>query len=167
MEKKSSYSYKELINCGKGELFGPGNAKLPLPPMLMFDRITEVKEDNGAFKKGSITAELDIKDNLWFFDCHFKEDPVMPGCLGLDAMWQLVGFYLGWLGNPGKGRALGVNSVKFTGEVLKKNKKAVYEIDIKRILKKEGATVGLADGKLLADDKLIYEAENLKVGLFK
>ena len=111
MEKKSSYSYKELINCGNGELFGPGNAKLPLPPMLMFDRITEVKEDNGAFKKGSITAELNIRDDLWFFDCHFKEDPVMPGCLGLDAMWQLVGFYLGWLGNPGKGRALGLSLI--------------------------------------------------------
>ena len=167
MEKKSSYSYQELINCGNGELFGPGNAKLPLPPMLMFDRITEVKEDNGAYKKGSITAELDIKDDLWFFNCHFKEDPVMPGCLGLDAMWQLVGFYLGWIGEPGKGRALGVNTVKFTGEVLKKAKMATYEINMKRILKKEGAVVGLANGILSADGKIIYRAENLKVGLFK
>ena len=167
MEKKSTYSYEELINCGNGKLFGPGNAKLPLPPMLMFDRITEIKDDNGPFKKGSIKAELDIKDNLWFFDCHFKEDPVMPGCLGLDAMWQLVGFYLGWLGNPGKGRALGVNSVKFTGEVLKNVKMARYIIDMKRILIKEGTTVGLANGVLLADDKKIYSAENLKVGLFK
>ena len=167
MEKKSSYSYKELINCGNGELFGPGNAKLPLPPMLMFDRITEVKEDNGAFKKGSITAELDIKDDLWFFNCHFKEDPVMPGCLGLDAMWQLVGFFLGWKGEPGKGRALGVNSVKFTGEVLINAKIARYKVDMKRILKKEGAVVGLADGTLYSDNKPIYEAENLKVGLFK
>ena len=167
MEKKSSYSYEELINCGNGELFGPGNAKLPLPPMLMFDRITEVKEDNGAFKKGSITAELDIKDDLWFFNCHFKEDPVMPGCLGLDAMWQLVGFFLGWTGEPGKGRALGVNSVKFTGEVLKNVKIARYEVDIKKILRKQGAVVGLADGKLYSDNKAIYEAENLKVGLFK
>ena len=166
MEKKSSYSYKELINCGNGELFGPGNAKLPLPPMLMFDRITEVKEDNGAFKKGSITAELDIKNNLWFFDCHFKEDPVMPGCLGLDAMWQLVGFFLGWLGEPGKGRALGVNSVKFTGEVLKNVKIARYQIDMKKILRKKGAVVGLANGTLYADNQAIYEAENLKVGLF-
>ncbi len=167
MEKKSSYSYKELINCGNGELFGPGNAKLPLPPMLMFDRITEIRENSGIYKKGSIKAELDIKEGLWFFDCHFKEDPVMPGCLGLDAMWQLVGFYLGWTGEPGKGRALGVNSVKFTGEVLNNVKMTKYVVNIKRILKKKGAVVGLADGILLADNKQIYEEENLKVGLFK
>ena len=167
MKKKSSYSYEELIDCGNGRLFGPGNAKLPLPPMLMFDRITEISENTGTFKKGLIKAELDIKDNLWFFDCHFKDDPVMPGCLGLDAMWQLVGFYLGWLGNPGKGRALGVNSVKFTGEVLKNIKKATYEIDMKRIIMKEGTTVGLANGSLKADGNKIYSAENLKVGLFK
>ena len=167
MEKKSSYSYDELIKCGNGELFGPGNAKLPLPPMLMFDRITEIRENEGSFKKGVLKAELDIKDDLWFFDCHFKEDPVMPGCLGLDAMWQLVGFYLGWLGNPGRGRAFGVSSVKFTGEVLKNGKLATYEIDMKRILAKEGTTVGLANGILKADNKKIYTAENLKVGLFK
>ena len=167
MKKKSSYSYEELIDCGNGRLFGPGNAKLPLPPMLMFDRITEISENTGTFKKGLIKAELDIKDNLWFFDCHFKDDAVMPGCLGLDAMWQLVGFYLGWLGNPGKGRALGVNSVKFTGEVLKNIKKATYEIDMKRIIMKEGTTVGLANGSLKADENKIYSAENLKVGLFK
>ena len=167
MEKKSSYSYDELIKCGNGELFGPGNAKLPLPPMLMFDRITEIRENEGSFKKGVLKAELEIKDDLWFFDCHFKEDPVMPGCLGLDAMWQLVGFYLGWLGNPGRGRALGVSSVKFTGEVLKNAKLATYEIDMKRILVKEGTTVGLANGMLKADNKKIYTAENLKVGLFK
>ena len=167
MEKKSSYSYDELIKCGNGELFGPGNAKLPLPPMLMFDRITEIRENEGSFKKGVLKAELDIKDDLWFFDCHFKEDPVMPGCLGLDAMWQLVGFYLGWLGNPGRGRALGVSSVKFTGEVLKNIKTATYEIDMKRILVKEGTTVGLANGILKADNKKIYTAEDLKVGLFK
>tara|TARA_B100001029_G_C14799221_1_gene306159 strand:+ start:36 stop:539 length:504 start_codon:yes stop_codon:yes gene_type:complete len=167
MEKKLSYGYEELIKCGKGELFGPGNAKLPLPPMLMFDRITEIRENEGSFKKGVLKAELDIKDDLWFFDCHFKQDPVMPGCLGLDAMWQLVGFYLGWLGNPGRGRALGVSSVKFTGEVLKSVKLATYEIDMKRILIKEGTTVGLANGTLKADDKKIYTAENLKVGLFK
>ena len=167
MEKKVSYNYKELIGCGNGELFGPGNAKLPLPPMLMFDRISEIGENKGAFKKGLIRAELYIKNDLWFFDCHFKEDPVMPGCLGLDAMWQLVGFYLGWLGNPGRGRALGVGTVKFTGEVLKTVKIATYEIDMKRILVKEGATVGLANGNLKADGKKIYSAENLKVGLFK
>ena len=165
--KKNSYTYDELINCGEGCLFGAENAKLPLPPMLMFDRITEISEKGGAYRKGIIKAELDIKDDLWFFNCHFKEDPVMPGCLGLDAMWQLVGFYLGWLGKPGKGRALGVNSVKFTGEVLKSAKMATYEIDMKRILIKEGTTVGLADGILLADGKKIYSAENLKVGLFK
>jgi len=167
MNKKSSYSYEELIDCANGKLFGPGNAKLPLPPMLMFDRITEISESKGEYKKGLIKAELDIKDSLWFFECHFKNDSVMPGCLGLDAMWQLVGFYLGWLGNPGKGRALGVNSVKFIGEVLKNIKLASYEIDIKRILIKEGTTVGLANGILKADGKEIYSAENLKVGLFK
>ena len=167
MKKKSSYNYEELISCGNGKLFGPGNAKLPLPPMLMFDRISEINENTGNFKKGSIKAELDIKDNLWFFECHFKNDPVMPGCLGLDAMWQLVGFYLGWLGNPGKGRALGVNAVKFTGEVLKNVKMATYEIDMKKILVKENTTVGLANGILKADGNKIYSAENLKVGLFK
>jgi len=167
MNKKSSYNYEDLIECGNGKLFGPGNAKLPLPPMLMFDRITEISENNGVFKKGVIRAVLDVKDNLWFFNCHFKDDPVMPGCLGLDAMWQLVGFYLGWLGNPGKGRALGVGAVKFTGEVLKSVKEATYEINIKRILIKEGTTVGLANGYLKADEKTIYSAENLKVGLFK
>ncbi len=165
--QKNSFKYEELIACGKGDLFGEGNAKLPLPPMLMFDRITEIKKDTGEFKKGFIKAELDIKDNLWFFDCHFQHDPVMPGCLGLDAMWQLVGFYLGWVGEPGKGRALGVNSVKFTGEVLKNVKMATYEINMKRVLKKEGAVVGLANGILSADGKKIYTAENLKVGLFK
>ena len=158
--QKNSFNYEELIDCGKGDLFGKGNAKLPLPPMLMFDRITEINQDSGEFKKGYIKAELDIKDNLWFFDC-------MPGCLGLDAMWQLVGFYLGWTGEPGKGRALGVNSVKFTGEVLKSVKMATYEINIKRILKKEGTAVGLANGTLSADGKIIYKAENLKVGVFK
>ena len=167
MKKKSSYSYEDLISCGNGKLFGPDNAKLPLPPMLMFDRISEISENTGSFKKGSIKAELDIKENLWFFECHFKNDAVMPGCLGLDAMWQLVGFYLGWLGNPGKGRALGVSAVKFTGEVLKNVKMATYEIDIKKVLVKKGTTVGLANGILKADENKIYSAENLKVGLFK
>ena len=165
--KKNSYSYNDLIDCGNGKLFGEGNAKLPLPPMLMFDRITSIVSEGGTFNKGNIKAELDIKNELWFFKCHFKDDPVMPGCLGLDAMWQLVGFYLGWLGEPGKGRALGVNEVKFTGEVLEKVKLATYDINMKRILKKEGATVGLADGTLSADGKIIYKATNLKVGLFK
>ena len=167
MRQKNSYSYDELISCANGSLFGEGNARLPLPPMLMFDRIIEIKSGVGKFKKGLIKAELDIKDKMWFFDCHFKEDPVMPGCLGLDAMWQLVGFYLGWTGEPGKGRALGVNNVKFTGEVLKNVKIARYQVNMKRILKKEGAVVGLADGILFSDNKPIYEAEGLKVGLFK
>ena len=165
--RKNSFSYEELITCGNGELFGPGNAKLPLPPMLMFDRISEISENNGDYKKGVIKAELDIKNDLWFFNCHFKEDPVMPGCLGLDAMWQLVGFYLGWLGNPGRGRALGVGTVKFTGEVLKNVKLVKYEIDMKKIMSPGGTTVGLANGVVLADGKKIYTAEGLKVGLFK
>ncbi len=167
MIKKNSYKYAELIDCANGKLFGPGNAKLPSPPMLMFDRITNIQDSKGVYKKGLIEAELDIKKKMWFFDCHFKEDPVMPCCLGLDAMWQLVGFFLGWRGEPGKGRALGVNAVKFTGEVLINAKIASYKVNMKRILKKEGAVVGLADGTLFSDGKLIYEAENLKVGLFK
>ena len=167
MINKNSFSYKDLIACAKGKLFGEGNAKLPLPPMLMMDRIIKITKNGGIYNKGYIVAELDIKPKLWFFDCHFKKDPVMPGCLGLDAMWQLVGFYLGWIGEPGKGRALGVNSVKFTGEVLKNVKIARYQVDMKRILKKKNAVVGLADGKLFSDNKVIYEAEGLKVGLFK
>ena len=167
MIKKNSFKYEDLIDCANGNLFGLGNAKLPLPPMLMFDRISKINDNEGKFNKGFIEAELDIKNSLWFFDCHFKNDPVMPGCLGLDAMWQLVGFYLGWLGKPGKGRALGVKQVKFTGEVLTNVKKATYIIDMKKVLIKKGATVGLANGILLADGKKIYEAENLKVGLFK
>ena len=154
--RKNSFSYEELITCGNGELFGPGNAKLPLPPMLMFDRISEISENNGDYKKGVIKAELDIKNDLWFFNCHFKEDPVMPGCLGLDAMWQLVGFYLGWLGNPGRGRALGVGTVKFTGEVLKNVELVKYEINMKKIMSPGGTTVGLANGVVLADGKKIY-----------
>ena len=164
---KDSYHKQELLDCGQGELFGDGNGRLPTPNMLMFDRINHISSEGGEFKKGKIIAELDIDPTLWFFDCHFKEDPVMPGCLGLDAMWQLVGFFLGWTGEPGKGRALGVNTVKFTGEVLKNVKIARYQVDMKRILKKKGSVVGLADGILYADDKAIYEAEGLKVGLFK
>ena len=164
--KKNSYSYDDLITCGNGDLFGPGNAKLPLPPMLMFDRITEINENNGAFNKGSLKAELDIKDDLWFFDCHFKKDPVMPGCLGLDAMWQLLGFYLLWEGNSGIGRALGAGEVKFFGQVLQKAKLVEYEIDIKRI-RKQSLVVGFADGLMKVDGKEIDTAKNLKVGLFK
>ena len=167
MAKKESYTYQDLIDCGNGVMFGEGNAKLPLPPMLMFDRITKINNDGGIYGKGLLEAELDIKPNLWFFDCHFKNDPVMPGCLGLDAMWQLVGFFLGWEGNPGKGRALGVGEVKFTGEVLETVKIAKYIINIKRILKKDETSVGLADSVLLADNKEIYKAKSLKVGLFK
>ena len=164
---QKSYEKEEILDCAEGNLFGPSNGRLPTPNMLMFDRITEINDSKGKYHKGSIIAELDIDPSLWFFDCHFKEDPVMPGCLGLDAMWQLVGFYLGWVGEPGKGRALGVNTVKFTGEVLKNVKIARYQVDMKRILKKKDAVVGLADGKLFSDNKVIYEAEGLKVGLFK
>ena len=164
--KKNSFTYNELINCANGELFGPGNAKLPLPPMLMFDRITEINDNKGTFKKGLLKAELDIKDNLWFFDCHFKEDPVMPGCLGLDAMWQLVGFFLGWIGEPGRGRALGSSSVKFGGEILKDSKLVEYQIDMKKIIKR-GVIVGVGDGVVKVDGKEIYSAEGLKVGLIK
>ena len=167
MKQKNNYNYNELIDCANGTLFGEGNARLPSPPMLMFDRITQIQSGEGKFKKGIIKAELDIIDNMWFFDCHFKSDPVMPGCLGLDAMWQLVGFYLGWIGEPGKGRALGVNPVRFTGEVIKKLKMATYEVNMKKVLKTEGGTVGFADGILKADDKQIYTAENLKVGVYK
>ena len=164
--EKNCYSYEELISCGKGDLFGEGNAKLPLPPMLMFDRITEIKKDIGEFKKGFIKAELDVKDSLWFFDCHFQNDPVMPGCLGLDAMWQLVGFYLCWLGNPGRGRALGASEVKFFGQVLPTAKKVTLTIDMKRILNLD-LTVGIGEGSMLVDDREIYTAKGLKVGLFQ
>ena len=164
---KSSYSREDLNDCGFGQLFGEGNGRLPVNPMLMFDRITEINNSGGKYSKGEVYAELDVNPDLWFFDCHFKEDPVMPGCLGLDAMWQLVGFYLGWIGNPGKGRALGVGTVKFTGEVLQNVKLVTYEIDMKKIMSPGGTTVGLANGEVLADGKKIYSAESLKVGLFK
>ena len=163
--KANSFNYEKLIECGEGMLFGKENAQLPLPPMLMFDRITNINEDGGIFSKGEIIAELDIKSDLWFFDCHFKNDPVMPGCLGLDAMWQLVGFYLGWLGQPGKGRALGVGEVKFTGQVLNTVKKVTYHISLKRLILRK-LILGVADGVLKADNKIIYEAKDMKVGLF-
>ena len=164
--KKNSFSYEQLIDCANGDLFGKGNAQLPSPPMLMFDRITNINETGGVFQKGEIIAELDIKPKLWFFDCHFKGDPVMPGCLGLDAMWQLVGFYLGWLEQPGKGRALGVGEVKFTGQVLDTVKKVTYQISIKRLILRK-LILGVADGILKADGKSIYEAKDMKVGLFQ
>ena len=166
--QKNHYKKDELVACSNGELFTKdGDGRLPSDQMLMFDEIINIDDHSGSHNNGSIEAILHVKPDLWFFDCHFKEDPVMPGCLGLDAMWQLVGFYLGWKGEPGKGRALGVNSVKFTGEVLTTAKIARYEVNMKRILKKEGAVVGLADGILYADNKAIYQAESLKVGLFK
>ena len=164
--KKNSFSYEQLIDCANGDLFGKGNAQLPSPPMLMFDRITNINDTGGLFQKGEIVAELDIKPKLWFFDCHFKGDPVMPGCLGLDAMWQLVGFYLGWLEQPGKGRALGVGEVKFTGQVLDTVKKVSYHISIKRLILRK-LILGVADGVLKADGEPIYEAKDMKVGLFK
>ena len=164
--KKNSFSYEQLIDCANGDLFGEGNAQLPSPPMLMFDRITNINETGGVFQKGEIVAELDIKPELWFFDCHFKGDPVMPGCLGLDAMWQLVGFYLGWLEQPGKGRALGVGEVKFTGQVLNTVKKVTYQISIKRLILRK-LILGVADGVLKADGEPIYEAKDMKVGLFQ
>ncbi len=163
--KDSSFSYEKLIECGKGLLFGEGNAQLPLPPMLMFDRIIDINETGGEFSKGEVIAELDIKSDLWFFDCHFKNDPVMPGCLGLDAMWQLVGFYLGWLGQPGKGRALGVGEVKFTGQILNTVKKVSYHISLKKLILRK-LILGVADGVLKADGETIYQAKDMKVGLF-
>ena len=165
-DRRSAYAYEDLLACGRGELFGPGNAQLPLPPMLMFDRITEISEDGGPHGKGHIRAELDIKPDLWFFDCHFKGDPVMPGCLGLDALWQMTGFFLGWLGQPGKGRALSTGEVKFTGQVLPSVKKVEYGVDFKRVLKGR-LVLGIADGWLKADGETIYKATDLRVGLFK
>lgn len=165
MEQQSSYTKEELLKCGRGELFGPGNAQLPLPPMLMFDRITNISEEGGAYGKGEIRAELDVTEDLWFFECHFNNDPVMPGCLGLDAMWQLIGFYLGWTGGPGRGRALGSGEVKFYGQVLPKARNVEYVIDIKRVIKRK-LYMGIADAHLFVDGKEIYSAADLKVGLF-
>lgn len=163
-ERKSSFDYEDLLSCGRGELFGPGNAQLPLPPMLMFDRITHISE-GGVHDKGLIKAELDVSDDLWFFACHFQGDPVMPGCLGLDALWQMVGFFLGWLGAPGKGRALGVGEVKLTGMVEPGVKKVEYVIDLKRVILRR-LKMGIADGVMKADGEVIYAASDLKVGLF-
>lgn len=165
LSQQNQFTYEELIKCGYGELFGSGNAQLPVPNMLMFDRITHIAEGSGAYNKGEMQAELDIKPELWFFDCHFKGDPVMPGCLGLDAMWQLVGFYLGWSGHQGRGRALGVGEVKFTGQVLPTAKKVSYQIDIKRVIARD-LILGIADGTMSVDERIIYTAKNLRVGLF-
>ncbi|MFC0217471.1 3-hydroxyacyl-[acyl-carrier protein] dehydratase/trans-2-decenoyl-[acyl-carrier protein] isomerase [Pseudochelatococcus lubricantis] len=165
MERQSSYDYEQLLACGRGELFGAGNAQLPLPPMLMFDRITSIVEAGGEYGKGGVRAELDVRPDLWFFSCHFKGDPVMPGCLGVDALWQLVGFFLGWLGSPGRGRALGVGEVKFTDQVLPTIRNVVYGVDLKRVFRSK-LVLGIADGWLEADGKRIYTARDLRVGLF-
>jgi 3-hydroxyacyl-[acyl-carrier protein] dehydratase/trans-2-decenoyl-[acyl-carrier protein] isomerase len=163
-ERRSQYGYEELLSCARGELFGPGNAQLPLPPMLMFDRISEIAESGGAHGKGVIRAELDVKPDLWFFGCHFKGDPVMPGCLGLDALWQMTGFFLGWLGLPGRGRALGVGQVKLTDQVLPLAKRIIYNVDIKRIFKGK-LNLAIADGWLETDGKRMYEVADLRVGV--
>ena len=164
-QRQNSYTYEELIACGHGKTFGEGNAKLPLPPMLMFDRITSITSDGGRHGKGQIIAELDIRPDLWFFDCHFEGDPVMPGCLGLDAMWQLIGFFLGWSGGPGRGRALGSGEIKFTGEVLPTAKLVTYRIDLNRLVMRK-LVMGVADATLEVDGKEIYSAKDLKVGLY-
>lgn len=163
--KKNNYTREDLLECAHGRLFGPGNAQLPLPNMLMFDRITRINQDGGSAGKGEMIAELDIDESLWFFDCHFRGDPVMPGCLGLDAMWQLVGFFLGWTGAPGRGRALGAGEVRFTGQVTPKNKLVTYYIDIKRVMLRK-LVMGVANGHMEVDGREIYTVKDLRVGLF-
>jgi 3-hydroxyacyl-[acyl-carrier protein] dehydratase/trans-2-decenoyl-[acyl-carrier protein] isomerase len=165
-ERRANFEYEDLIACGRGELFGPGNPQLPLPPLLMFDRIADISEQGGANGKGVVLAEFSVKPDLWFFGCHFKGDPVMPGCLGLDALWQLLGFYLGWLGLTGRGRALGVGEVKFSDQVLPTVKQIIYGVDLKRVFKTK-LVLGIADGWLEADGTRIYEAKDIRVGLFK
>ena len=164
-EQQSSYTYDEILKCGRGELFGPGNAQLPLPPMLMFDRITKISEEGGEYGKGCIRAQLDIKEDLWFFDCHFQGDPVMPGCLGLDALWQLTGFFLGWLGEPGKGRAISTGEVKFTGMITPKTRLVDYLIDFKRVMRGK-LVLGIAEGSVEADSETVFTAKDLRVALF-
>ncbi|MCU7853188.1 MAG: 3-hydroxyacyl-[acyl-carrier-protein] dehydratase FabA [Candidatus Thiodiazotropha sp. (ex Monitilora ramsayi)] len=165
MTNQSSFTRDELLSCGHGEMFGPGNAQLPTPNMLMMDRVSKISDQGGEFGKGEILAELDINPDLWFFDCHFPGDPVMPGCLGLDAMWQMVGFFLAWIGNPGHGRALGVGEVKFTGQVLPTAKLVTYQINIKRVISRK-LVLGVADGVMKVDGREIYTAKDLRVGLF-
>ena len=165
-QEQHSFTKEELIDCGHGRLFGAGNAQLPVDKMLMMDRVVNIDSISGNFGKGEIVAELDIDPSIWFFDCHFPGDPVMPGCLGLDAMWQLVGFYLGWRGNPGKGRALGAGEIKFTGQILPTAKKVTYRLDMKRVIKRK-LFMGMADGTVEVDGRVIYEAKDLKVGLFQ
>jgi 3-hydroxyacyl-[acyl-carrier protein] dehydratase / trans-2-decenoyl-[acyl-carrier protein] isomerase len=166
MTRLASLDKDQLLECARGALFGADNARLPAPPMLMFDRITRIDEASGTYGKGQLVAELDIRPDLWFFACHFEGDPVMPGCLGLDAMWQLAGFYLPWLGESGRGRALGVGEVKFTGQVLPDARVVRYEVDVKRVLRGKLKLV-IADGRTYVDDRLIYEAKDLRVGLFQ
>ncbi|KOO56776.1 3-hydroxydecanoyl-ACP dehydratase [Rheinheimera sp. KL1] len=163
---KNSFTKQDLVACGRGELFGEGNSQLPVDNMLMIDRVVHISEEGGKYGKGEIIAEFDIHPELWFFDCHFKGDPVMPGCLGLDAMWQLVGFFLGWAGGPGKGRALGVGEVKFTGQILPAAKKVTYRIDMTRVIKRK-LFMGIAEGSVSVDGREIYTAKDLKVGLFQ
>jgi 3-hydroxyacyl-[acyl-carrier protein] dehydratase/trans-2-decenoyl-[acyl-carrier protein] isomerase len=165
MTRQNAFNRDELLSCGHGEMFGPGNAQLPTPNMLMLDRIQKIADEGGAYGKGEIVAQLDINPDLWFFECHFPGDPVMPGCLGLDAMWQLVGFFLAWIGNPGHGRALGVGEVKFTGQVLPSAKQVTYHIDIKRVITRK-LVLGVADGVMKVDGREIYSAKDLRVGLF-
>lgn len=164
-EQKPSYNREELLACAKGELFESGNPRLPSPPLLMFDRFTKINATSGSYEKGEMVAELDVNPDLWFFQCHFHGDPVMPGCLGLDALWQMIGFYLGWMGNPGKGRALGVGQVKFTDQVLPDTSLVTYRIDIKRVMSGK-LILGIGDGQVIVNNKTIYKCEDLKVGLF-
>ena len=166
MQSKNNFNYEELLSCGRGELFGEGNAQLPLPPMLMFDRITHVTDQGGDYGKGEIIAELDINPELWFFACHFQGDPVMPGCLGVDALWQLIGFYLGWKGGPGHGRALGAGEVKFTGQVTPENSLVRYRVSFKRVIMRR-LYMGIADGEVEVDGRQIYTGKDMRVGLFQ